>query len=123
MYGMDYSKLAVGDQVAVARMGSWDVHSEGVYTVVKADKIKVIVQREGDGYERTFSVKKRSEMGKDDRYRAAYLEPVADKAARDALQQRRRDVNRAWSAAEQAARDKKVSALRAALADLELLVD
>ena len=121
MWGMDYSTLKVGDEVAVARSGSWMVHSEGVYTVAKVDKLKVVVRRKSDNYERVFSVKRRCEMGKENSYRSAYLEPVADKEARERKMERERDVRRAWSDAEQAGRNKDMVALRAALALLDAL--
>lgn len=117
MYNLDYTKLAVGDQVAVARTGSWVTQSEGVYTVVKADKMKIVVQREGAHWPRVFSVKKRREMSKGE-YRSAYLESVEDCLARESLRVRERQVNLAWAAVEQAGRDNKVDDLRAALAGL-----
>ena len=123
MWGLDYSTLKVGDEVSVARTGSWDTRSEGVYVVVKANKLKLIVQRKTDGYERVFSVKRRCEMGAEDRYRAAYLETVASKEQREARQQRERDVRSAWAAVEQAGRDKNVSQLREALHSLIKVVD
>ena len=123
MWGLDYSTLKVGDEVSVARTGSWDTRSEGVYVVVKANKMKVVVQRKGDGYERSFSVKRRCESGASDRWRSAYLETVADKEQREARQQRERDVKYAWAAVEQAGRDKNVSQLREALHSLIKVVD
>ena len=122
MYGLDYTKVKAGDKVAVARMGSWHTHSEGVYTVVKADKMKIVIQRESDGYERTFSVKRKCELGKENSWRSAYLESVEDKEARDARLQKEREVRDAWKQAEQAAANKNLSALKQALADLEVLV-
>ena len=122
MWGLDYTTLKVGDEVGVARTGSWDVHSEGVYVVVKANKMKLVVQRKTDGYERVFSVKRRCEADASDRYRAAYLESVADLQQREARKQREREVRSAWAAVEQAGRDKNMSKLRQAVADLELLV-
>lgn len=122
MWGLDYTTLKVGDEVGVARTGSWNIHSEGIYTVVKANKMKIVVQRVSDGYQREFSVKRRCEAGASDRYRGAYLESVETKRARDAQQQREREVRSAWAAVEQAGRDKNISKLRQAVADLELLV-
>ena len=123
MWGLDYSTLKVGDEVSVARTGSWDTRSEGVYVVVKANKMKVVVQRKGDGYERSFSVKRRCESGASDRWRSAYLETVADKEEREARQRRERDVKQAWAAVEQAGRNKSVDSLREALHTLAKLVD
>ena len=122
MWGLDYTTLKVGDEVSIARTGSWSIHSDGIYKVVKINKIKVFVQRVSDGYERVFSVKRRCEAGASDRYRSAYLESVETKRARDAQQQREREVRSAWAAVEQAGRDKNISKLRQAVADLELLI-
>ena len=123
MWGLDYSTLKVGDEVSVARSGSWDTRSEGVYKVVKVNKLKLIVQRVGDGYERSFSVKRRCESGASDRYRSAFLETVADKEQREARQKRERDVKNAWAAVEQAGRGRNVDSLREALHELAKLVD
>ena len=123
MWGLDYSTLKVGDEVSVARSGSWDTRSEGVYKVVKVNKLKLIVQRVGDGYERSFSVKRRCESGASDRDRSAFLETVADKEQREARQKRERDVKNAWAAVEQAGRSKSVDSLREALHTLVKLVD
>ena len=123
MWGLDYSTLKVGDEVAIARSGSWSLFSEGVYAVVKVNKMKVFLQRKSDGYERVFSVKRRCEFGDSDRYRSAFLETVADHQAREEKRRQEQKVWAAWSTAEKAAQNKNISQLRQALANLELLVD
>ena len=119
MWGLDYAALKVGQEVAIARTGTWRIFSEGVYTVVKANKLKVVVRRNSDGYERTFSVKRKCEMSQEASYRAAYLESVEDMRLREAQYAAQRDRASAWTAAEQAARDKNLAALREAVAKLE----
>ena len=123
MWGLDYSTLKVGDEVAIARSGTWSLFSEGVYAVVKVNKMKVFVQRKADGYERVFSVKRGCEFGDYDRYCSAFLETVADHQAREAKRRQEQKVRAAWSTAEKAAQNKDIAQLRQALADLELLVD
>ena len=120
MWGLDYAKLAVGQEVAICRTGSWRTMSEGVYTVVKADKMKVVLRRASDGYQRTFSVKRRVELGKSEsRYNSAYLETVADMQQREASYAAERDRKQAWTDAEQAARNKDLNALRVLVAKIE----
>ena len=119
---MNYTTLKTGDKVAVARSGSWSTHREGIYTVIKANKVKIVVQREHDGYLREFSVARRCEMGATDRYRAAYLESVEVNAARDAHMSREREIRAAWRDIEQATAAKNMVALRAAMAHLETLM-
>jgi hypothetical protein len=118
---LNLNTLQVGQKVAVARYGSWTIMSEGVYIVAKADKVKVVVKRESDGYERTFSVKKGTEKGST-RYHSAFLESIEDRDARIVKKNAENEVRLAWSKAEQAAQSKNISALRQAMADLELLV-
>jgi hypothetical protein len=85
--------------------------------------MKVVVQRKSDGYERVFSVKRQCEMGAENRWRGAFLEAVVDKQARDSKLEQERNVRAAWSAVEQAGRDKNVSQLREALHSLIKVVD
>lgn len=120
---LDYTTLKVGDQVAVAYPGGWSIMNQGVYRVVKANKMKVIVERITDGYLREFSVKRRCEMGALDRFRAAYLETVAEQEARIERRQQEAAKRQAWSAVEQAARDKDFTALQKAMAVLESRLD
>lgn len=118
---MDYTTLKVGDIVAVARHGSWDISNQGEYRVAKVNKVKVVVERVGDNYQREFSVKKRSEMGSS--FHNAFLETVEEQQARIAARQREVAKRRAWSAVEQAARDKDYTALQQAVANLEGMLD
>lgn len=110
--GLDYTALKVGELVAVARGGGWSTFSEGLYRVVKINKMVVVVQRERDAYERTFSVKLRREKGDGDRYRSAYLESVADQQQREAQYAREREVNAMWKDAERAAVTRNLAALK-----------
>lgn len=122
MWGLDYTTVTVGQEVAIARSGNWRTHSEGVYTVVKANKIKIVLRRASDGYERTFSVKRKVELGRlggESVFRSAYLEHVADMQKREARYAAERECKQAWMDAEQAARDKDLAALQAIVAKLE----
>lgn len=120
---LDYTTLKVGDQVAVARSGGWSIMNEGVYRVVKINKVKIVVERVSDCYQREFSVKRRCEMGSTDRYRSACLETVAEQEARIERRQQEAAKRQAWSAVEQAARDKDFTALQKAMAVLESRLD
>lgn len=115
--------VKVGDVVSVARTGGHGVSSQGLYRVVKANKVKVVVARESDGYERVFSVKRGAELGiTSSSYSYAFLEPVIDSMNRAARHLEKQQRNQAWGAAEKAAQNKDIVQLRAALAALESLV-
>lgn len=114
MYGLNYATLAVGQEVAVSRSGNWRTHNEGVYTVVKANKLKVVLQRVSDGYQREFSVKRKVELGKSEsRWNSPYIESVQDMQRREAQYAAERDRRQTWADAEQAARDKDLTKLKA----------
>jgi hypothetical protein len=120
---MDYTTLKVGDIVAVALHGSWDISNQGAYRVVKANKVKVVVARVSDGYKREFSVRKRSEMSSVGSYYNAYLETVEEQNARIAQRQQEVDKRSAWAAVERAAKDKDFAALQQAVEKLESMLD
>jgi hypothetical protein len=113
MWGLDYSTLKEGQYVAVSRSGSWRTMNEGVYRVVKANKLKVVVERQVDGYTREFSVKRRVELNKgESRWNSAFIESVADMEKREAQYAAERDRKQTWADAEQAARDKDLAKLK-----------
>lgn len=118
---MDYATLKVGQEVAVGRTGSWRVMHEGIYVVSKADKLKVVLKRNSDGYERTFSVKRRCEKGCEGYYTSPFIESVDDYLKRQAKYDKERDMRDAWDKLEQAARNKSMDAVKEALGDLEML--
>jgi uncharacterized protein YceH (UPF0502 family) len=120
MWGLDYSTLKEGQYVAVSRTGNWRTHNEGVYRVVKANKLKVVLERQVDGYTREFSVKRRVELGKNEsRWSSPFIEAVADMEKREAQYAAERDRKQTWSEAEQAARDKDLAKLKVIVAKLE----
>lgn len=119
---LNYSTLKVGDKVAIARQGSWSIYSEGVYTVIKVDKVKVVVKRDDDGIERVFSVKRRCEMNAANSYQHRYLESVEDMQAQEAQYKKKNDISRAWKNIEIASKSKNLGDLRIAVANLEDLL-
>jgi hypothetical protein len=119
----DYTTLTVGQKVAVARTGSWDTQNQGIYTVVKANKVKVVVARDTDGYERTFSVKKRAEMSiTSSTYNYAYLETVEEQQARINRRLNEGKIRNAWLNVEKAAGSKNIEQLRQYMAELEQML-
>ena len=119
---LDYTTLQVGQRVGIARHASWSILSEGIYTVAKANKMKVTVKRDSDGYERVFSVKRRCEAGAEDRYRAAYLESLETLQAREAEMKVQRAIRAAWNNAEHAAKHKNLTDLLTAVQELQSLL-
>ena len=120
---MDYTTLKVGDIVAVARPGTWDIMNEGNYFVVKVNKMKVVVERASDCYQREFSVKRRCEAKSTDRYNAPYLETVEEQQARIAKRQQIAARREAWRKVELAANRQDLAALRQAVVALEEQLD
>lgn len=109
----DYAALKVGDMVAVARHGSWNITNQGIYVVSKVNKVKVTVQRIGDNYERVFSVRKRRELnGFDDEYYSAFLETVEEQTARENQRRREVEVKNMWREAEGAATRRNLTQLK-----------
>jgi hypothetical protein len=119
---LDYTTLQVGQQVAVAQNGSWTIQNQGVYRVTKVNKVKVVVERVSDGYQREFSVRRRQELTKYDAgYHTAFLESVEDQERRIQQKIHEQAIRAAWAAVEQAGRDRNMQALQAAIADLNRL--
>ena len=118
---MDYTTLKVGDQVAVARSGNWNIQNQGIYTVVKANKIKIVVQRNSDGYERSFSVKRGCEVGSDSRWESAFIEPVEEQKKRIAKREHEASIRMQWSKMESAVANKDLAALKALITELDAL--
>ena len=91
--------------------------------VAKANKVKIVVARESDGYVREFSTRRNSELSvTSSAYSYAFLEPVIDSMNRAARHLEKQQQNNAWKAAEKAAYSKDIAQLRAALAALESLI-
>lgn len=120
----DYAALKVGDAVAVARYGTWNISNQGIYVVVKVDKIKVVVQRVGDNYERSFSVRKRHELGVHAALRNdTFLEAVEDQTARAELRRRDTEIANMWRQAEAAAAQRNFDKLKSMVDQLALIVE
>lgn len=117
---LDTTTLKVGDQVGIARCTTWSTRNEGIYTVVKTDKVKVVVQRASDNYERTFSAKTGCEKGSS-KYRSSFLESAVDQEQRAKKLAHERQVKDAWTRLSDAAEGKSVEKAEAALAELKAL--
>lgn len=118
---MDYTTLQVGQEVAVAKPTSWSTTNQGVYVVEKVNKVRVVVKRASDGYLRTFSVKKRREIGDyaGDTYTAAFLETVAEQEFRVAQRAREVELRDMWRGAEAAATQRNLALLKQFVVELE----
>lgn len=113
------ASLTVGQEVALARSGSWDLHYQGVYTVTKANKIKVVLTRKGDGYERTFSVKRNCELPKTEGgyvERYVHITTVEDMEQFNARRAEEQRMNGLWSDLKEAATRKNLFAAQTVLA-------
>ena len=111
---LDLSNIQVGQQVAVASYGN----NQGFYTVVKANKVRIIVKRDTDLYERTFSTKTGLELNSG-AFRPAFLESVEDQQRRNQADfeiQRQRDL---WSKAHRAVEVKDIDTLESVIAELK----
>jgi hypothetical protein len=111
------SSLVVGQRVSIARYGSWNVTSQGVYVVAKTNKLKAILRREHDGYERVFSVKRGLELKQyastGDKYedRNTFIETVEAMEARKVKLRKEQDIRALWQDAEKAAQSKNLKDL------------
>ena len=117
---LDYSALNIGQEVAVARSGNWSTSSEGVYKVIKLDKVKLVLERE-DGVQRSFSVKTKKELGVSYDSKS-FVETLGDKLKRDAEQYRQQKLANAWVNLQQAAQGKDFKKIKQSLTELENLV-
>ena len=120
------SELKVGQRVSLARYGSWGhVSTQGTYIVVKVNKLKAVLNRESDGYERTFSVKRNCEVkawlnGKD--YdNNTFIESLEQAAARQEVQHKVAKINGLWRELESAASGKRLETVKNVLAELEAM--
>ena len=120
---LDYTALKPCDLVAVARTGSWGIMNEGHYFVVKANKVRVVVERACDGHQRVFSVRRREEITRDNvGYHTAFLESVEEQDRRIKKKIHEQAVCAAWKNLEHAGRDRSLQSVRAALQNLESLM-
>ena len=122
MSTLNLNTLKEGDHVAVACHGNWNISSQGFYIVKKANKVRIIVARERDGYEREFSTRTGVEKGSE-RYRSAFIETVADQQSRTEANKYTQSVLAAWSLVEEAGKRKNFAALIATTNALKLLLD
>jgi methionine aminopeptidase len=119
MYAKD---LKVNDKLAIVRYGNRGVvSSQGVYTVVKADKMKVVMKRDGDGYERIWSVKKDCELGEHG-YHSASLITVRDLAECEANRIIKVAKANLYRDIETAAKNNNLEAIEKAVAELKHLL-
>ena len=116
----DYSTIKVNDEVSVVRHGSWSARSEGVYVAAKVDKMKVVLKRKTDGYERIFSVKTQQEKGSN-RYHTASIETIAEMEKREAAQAKDHAIRCGWKDLELAVSQKNLAAVGEALAHINSL--
>jgi hypothetical protein len=112
--------LVVGQRVSiVANYGS-----QGVYVVTKANKMKVVLNRETDGYERHWSVKRDVELPANGRKwvdRYTRLETIEEMERRTLAARAETARRNAWLDVEKAACSKNMPALELALEVLKAL--
>ena len=116
---LDYSTLQAGQEVAIARPGSWNTSSQGVYKVIKVNKVKVVLER-ADGVQREFSVKTKKELGVSYDSRS-FIETLADKLKRDVEQYRQQKLGIAWVNLQQAVLGKDFKKIKQGVVELENL--
>lgn len=117
MQAFDIKTLKVGDAVSMVRYGGFGSVTSNAGTVIKADKVKVIV-KDASGRDRTFSVKKNVEMNTDS-YRTTSLESIETKNARDAYQNRERSLATLWNELGFALPKKDINKIKEIVAKIE----
>ena len=116
-------ELNVGDKVTVARYRNFGgVSLQGIYDVVKVDKMKVVLRRESDGYERVFSVKTGIEKGSS-RYKSAIIESLEDNDEREVQRAQLAKLNESWTNVQNAAGRKNLKDLELAVAALKTTME
>ena len=118
---MKYDSLVVGQVVGVAEYYGFyhSVHLQGLYTVVKKNKMKVVIQRNGDGYERTFSIKTDREIKEYKTTRTAEIVSEGEYKLMELRRERELNTTKAWADIQKAASHKDIAALKAAMIELE----
>ena len=119
---LDYSTLQAGQEVSIARSGGWNTSSQGVYKVIKANKVKVVLERADitDRFTREFSVKTKKELGVSYDTRS-YIETLADKLKRDVEQYKQQKLGIAWVNLQQAVQGKDLNKIKQSITELENL--
>ena len=116
--------VKVGQVVSVANSGGWTTRSEGLYTVVKANKLRVEVCRNTDAYKRTFSVKRGVELcGAGYKNHRVYLETPESAAARDARTKLEQERKNAWAVVESATARRNYAAVQEAMDALSRVLE
>ena len=116
---LDYSTLQVGQEVAITRANNWSTSSEGIYKVIKVNKVKVVLER-ADGVQREFSVKTKKELGLTYDSRS-FIETLGDKLKRDAEQYKQQKLGIAWVSLQRAVQGKDFKKIKQSIAELENL--
>lgn len=116
---LDYNTLSIGQEVAVTLCNNWSTSSQGIYKVIKLDKVKLVLERE-DGVQRSFSVKTKKELGVSYDSRS-FVETLGDKLKRDAEQYRQQKLGIAWVNLQRAAQSKDLNKIKQSLTELENL--
>lgn len=121
---IDLASLKVGDEVHMARAGSWDVMSIGFFTVIKADKLKVIFQRVNNDHQIRFSVKtgdRWNDFQNKYEYSDIWVESV--EAGKDRISKRnaKAELNNAWKELEKAVESKNIEQIKEKLMEVEKL--
>ena len=115
------SMIKVGDKVGVMRGGSFGyTHCEGLYTITKIDKVKVVVeqQRETGCHVRKFN-KRGYETGKS--YTTSFL--VTQDEYQDVVDQveKARTIRTAWQNLEKAVSNHSITDAEAFIKELKVL--
>lgn len=119
--------LKVGDEVAaLSSAGFHGLRVAGYFQVIKADKLKVILQRKGDEHTMQFSVKTGKQWCEykgayDDGYGSLFLDTVERANEIKARQNHVAAMNNAWRELEKAVESKNIEQIKEMLAQVEQL--
>ena len=109
---MRVRELAVGDRVGVARMANryGPDMSIGLCRVIKKNQVRIVLERETDGYQVHFSARLGHRlMGQGQVDYDTYVESVEEQQAREARQAQRAELVRAWEQLEQATKRRRLA--------------
>lgn len=126
---MKVRELEVGQVVGLARManGYGPDRSLGICRVTKRNKIRIVLTRESDGYEFSFSARYAYRLLGDGQVDYdTYVESVESQEIREQRLVKRSEIESAWAELERATKRRKMTEVREALAkikDLEAELD
>lgn len=121
---MRVRELEVGQRVGVAVMASsyGPDRSLGIFRVTKKNKVRIVLERETDGYQVQFSARLWHRLLGDGQVSYnTYVESVEAQQAREQHKAKRDEIRQAWTQFEQATKGRQIAELQVLLDQIQQL--